>query len=77
MPTHSEHIDQVSQEAVRVLTPPTPRFCSLAPSVTLYTTAPTSPSIRDRLYLANLGEHKDASGLYLSDQERFEGISTL
>jgi hypothetical protein len=28
--------------------------------------------IRDRLYLVDLGEHKDASGLYLSDRENFK-----
>jgi hypothetical protein len=28
--------------------------------------------IRDRLYLVDLGEHRDANGLYLSDQERFK-----
>lgn len=28
--------------------------------------------IRDRVYLVNLGEHKDPSGLYLSDPERFK-----
>jgi hypothetical protein len=28
--------------------------------------------IRDRLYVVELGEHKDASGLYLSDRQRFE-----
>jgi hypothetical protein len=28
--------------------------------------------LRDRLYLVDLGEHKDASGLYLSDRENFK-----
>jgi hypothetical protein len=29
-------------------------------------------AIRERLYLVDLGEHKDASGLYLSERERFK-----
>ena len=29
-------------------------------------------SIRDRIYLVELGEHKDANGLYLSDKEAFK-----
>ena len=29
-------------------------------------------SIRDRLHLVNLGEHKDASGLYLANTEDFK-----
>jgi hypothetical protein len=29
-------------------------------------------SIRDRLHLVDLGEHKDASGLYLAGSEDFE-----
>src|SRR5688500_16541350 len=38
--THSRHSDQASHAAVRRLIPPTPRSCSLAPSVTtpLYNT---------------------------------------
>jgi hypothetical protein len=31
----------------------------------------TTASLRDRIYLVELGEHKDASGLYLSDREGF------
>src|SRR5215204_4701603 len=31
--THSAHSDQAIQAAVRLLIPPTPRSCSLAPSV--------------------------------------------
>jgi hypothetical protein len=31
----------------------------------------SASSIRDRLHLVELGEHKDASGLYLSDPENF------
>jgi hypothetical protein len=34
MPIESAHVDQANQAAVRVLIPPTPRPCSLAPSVT-------------------------------------------
>jgi hypothetical protein len=32
----------------------------------------SASSIRERLYLVGLGEHKDASGLYLSDRESFK-----
>jgi hypothetical protein len=32
----------------------------------------SASGVRDHLYLVNLGEHKDASGLYLSDREHFE-----
>jgi hypothetical protein len=32
----------------------------------------SASGIRDRLHLVDLGEHKDARGLYLSDQEHFE-----
>jgi hypothetical protein len=32
----------------------------------------SASSIRDRLHVVELGKHKDASGLYLSDGERFE-----
>jgi hypothetical protein len=32
----------------------------------------TTAAIRDRIYLVELGEHKDASGLYLSDREGFK-----
>ena len=32
----------------------------------------TTASIRDRIYLVELGDHKDASGLYLSDREAFK-----
>src|ERR671912_1250992 len=33
-PTHAAHADQANQAATRVLIPPTPRPCSLVPSVT-------------------------------------------
>src|SRR3712207_610876 len=48
--THSAHSDHASQEAARVLIPPTPRPCSLAPSVTtpLYSTT-VSYSLRNAL----------------------------
>ena len=32
----------------------------------------SASSLRDRLYVVDLGKHKDASGLYLSDREGFE-----
>ena len=32
----------------------------------------SASGLRDRLYVVDLGEHKDANGLYLSDRERFE-----
>jgi hypothetical protein len=33
----------------------------------------TASGIGDRLYVVELGEHKDASGLYLADRENFKG----
>src|SRR5688500_17962399 len=43
--THTRHSDQASHAAVRRLIPPTPRSCSLAPSVTtpLYNTTVSQP----------------------------------
>ncbi len=32
----------------------------------------SASSLRDRLHVVDLGEHKDASGLYLSDRKRFK-----
>src|SRR5215217_15554 len=73
MLTESAHVDQLSQEAARRLIPPTPRFCSIAPSVTtpLYSTD-VSQALREALlgrYCLGRGEPNFQTSTYKKDEQ--------